>query len=864
MKCQCLTRSLVSLLMLALCVPAVYGLDGFDPQGSGTAYPDNANGRKNMPPSLETHRISQGLIEIDGRLDEPDWIAAPAATGFTQFEPDRFGEPCEETVFKVIYDADAIYFGVACYRLNGEPINACLSRRDHITSSDRIRIYIDPYHDLTTGYHFRINPKGVKEDYYNYGDLYHDSSWDAVWEADTHVDDEGWYAELRIPFSSIRYRAADSMTWGFNVFQYIHSRGERTAWSNWDRDQGGFMSRSGTITGIEGIRAPRQLEITPYVVSRTTDPSDPTAHGFADEDWGDFHNIGADIKYGVTADLTLNATIQPDFGQVEADPSLLNLSPHETMYDEKRPFFIEGAQFFYHPNFIVTHSRRIGMDSENSRIRFAGKLTGKVAGDVSTAVMVAATDETNPGQTHNLFKGGDRRTVFAVGRFGKQFGNDMHSINIMQNAVIRDESSFDWATRNGYVTGGDFELNFKDRMYQINGSFVGSIVDRFPDPENPEIDPAPTYGTGGRFEVMKATGNWRSALTVKHQGDELDINDFGYISSQNRYEAQAWVTRVYNADDEESFISDASLHARWYRNWIYADRTFYHPNNPNEVVWSYKRWHDQLTSIHSEFDLYTRSCWGFWTGVNYNPEGTDIYATRWTPDWQHRGPLMTQPEAFNVWAGFNTDHRKSWDIWINGDINRDSEGSHGFDIGSGLSWTMNSRTNHNISLSHARQHSDAQWMTNLDNPGGGIADVSYIFGELDRRTWDLTLRSSVLFNRDQSLELYLQPFLTVGDYTNPRELATPDSYDLRPFPDYDAKSRDFAYGAVNLNLVYRWEYSPGSTIYLVWTHTRDDLDRRAYHEENPANFKNDFGADPLFDNEAENRFLAKISYWFSI
>ena len=250
-------------LALAVCIPAARAIEGFDPHGTGPRYPTSANGELTDKPALPAHRIANGAITIDGRLDEGDWIAAPAAIGFTQFEPDRRGDPCEETVFKVIYDDDAIYFGVACLRLNGEPITSCLSRRDNITSSDRIRIYIDPYHDLTTGYHFRINPHGVKEDYYNYGDLYHDGSWDAVWVADTYRDEEGWYAEIRIPFSSVRYRAAESMTWGFNVFQYIHSRGQRTAWSNWDRDQNGFMSRSGAITGITGIRPPRQLEIAP-------------------------------------------------------------------------------------------------------------------------------------------------------------------------------------------------------------------------------------------------------------------------------------------------------------------------------------------------------------------------------------------------------------------------------------------------------------------------------------------------------------------------------------------------------------------------------------------------------------------------
>ena len=468
-----------SVLILAAASP-LHALEGFDPMGSGPAYPEAASGRLGERPSLAVHRIATGGIQVDGRLDEADWLAAPAAGGFTQFEPTRGGEPCEETVFKVLYDADALYVGVACHRRNGEPITTCLSRRDNIGNSDLIRVYIDPFHDLNTGYHFRVNPDGVKEDYYNYDDLYHDSSWDAVWEAETRVDDEGWYAEIRLPFSSVRYREAASMTWGFNVFQYIHSRAERTAWSNWNRDQSGFMSRCGTITGIENIRPPRQLEITPYVLGGFTDPADPTASGMNDEDWNHLGNFGADMKYGLTADLTLNATFQPDFGQVEADPSQLNLSPFETWYEEKRPFFVEGAQFFYHPSFPVFYSRRIGTGSENSRIRLAAKLTGKAAGDVSSALLVAATDETADGLAHNPFAEGHNKAWYAIGRFGRQFGGGNHDLNLMQTAVVRDEESFAGPTRNGYVNGADFRLNFRDRMYQVSGSFVGSMVDPLP------------------------------------------------------------------------------------------------------------------------------------------------------------------------------------------------------------------------------------------------------------------------------------------------------------------------------------------------------------------------------------------------
>jgi len=858
------TAALAAILVgLALPRPGACSFSGFDPRGTGPGYPDCANGRRTEPPSLPAHRIANGGVHIDGRLDETDWAQAPAAGGFTQFEPDRRGEPSEETVFKVLYDEDAIYFGVACCRRNGCPVASCLSRRDRIVSSDLIRLYISPYNDLVTGYHFRINPDGVKEDYYNYGDLYHDVSWDAVWDADTYVDEDGWYAEIRLPFSSIRYRPAPSMTWGCNVFQHILAHGERTAWSNWNRDQNGFMSRSGTITGIEHIRAPRQLEVVPYAVSSLTDPADPSGHGFAGEERGHAGSFGADFKYGVTADLTLNATVQPDFGQVEADPSQLNLSPYETYYDEKRPFFIEGAQFFWHPDFTVFYSRRIGTGSENSRIRFAGKLTGKMAGDVATAVLVAATDETGAGRAHNTLQGGRHKAVYAIGRFGKQFHGGLHSVNVMQTAVVRDADSFDAATRNGYVTGGDFELNFRDRMYQATGSFVGSIVDRLRDPEQAGTDPDPTYGTGSRFEIEKTSGDWRFALTTRHQSDELDLNDLGYINNPNHYAVQAWVTRVFNADDDESFVTNKSIHARYYQSWIYADRTFCDPGDPGRTLWSYDRGHDLLRLWHFEASLATRSTWGAWCGLDYQPTVVDLYGTRWTPAGSARGPLMKRPADYNVWVGGQSDTRR--DFWVNPYLgwSGDEAGSRAAAYSLAASWVQSSRLTHQVSVSYEQRHADAQWLGNFANPGGGIGGASYVFAELDQRTWDLTLRSSLLFSRDASLELYVQPYLTVGDYASPRELARPDSYDFAPYPDLDAAGRDFAYGAVNLNLVYRWEYRPGSTLYLVWAHTRGNFDRRGWHTE-PGAFENGFGLEPLVDNEGENRFMIKMSYWLPL
>ncbi|HEY7728219.1 MAG TPA: carbohydrate binding family 9 domain-containing protein, partial [Candidatus Eisenbacteria bacterium] len=233
---------------------------GFEGGREAATYPESSNGAATPTPAIEAHRLNGEGIRLDGRLDDSAWTQAESGSGFRVSDPDRGAKPSEETVFKVAYDEDAVYFGVACLEADPSKIAAKLSRRDRSSSSDLVSVYIDPYRDHTTGYNFKVNPLGVQQDGYIYNDGDRDDDWDAVWEARTSRDDRGWYAEMRIPFSAIRYRAAPSMTWGLQVYRYMHGRGEDTAWVIWEREKSGFVSRFGELRGIEGVRAPRQLE----------------------------------------------------------------------------------------------------------------------------------------------------------------------------------------------------------------------------------------------------------------------------------------------------------------------------------------------------------------------------------------------------------------------------------------------------------------------------------------------------------------------------------------------------------------------------------------------------------------------------
>ena len=858
-----LAMALLTLLLAIVAAPG-HALANFSMTDSGSQFPDSADGRKAADPTIRAYDAGSQPIQVDGVLNDAAWLAAETGRGFGQWDPDRGAAPAEPTAFKVAYDEDAIYFAIACHESDPSKISAKLSRRDRFNSSDVVAVYLDPYHDRTTGYAFKVNPLGVQQDVYVYNDGEMDTDWDAVWQAETSRDANGWYAEIRIPFSAIRYRSAPEMTWGIDVWRYMHGRGQDTAWKTWSRDVSGFVSRFGNVTGIRGIHAPRQLEFLPYVLQRETDPS-LASSSLPKDEWDGFQNVGLDMKYGLTSDLTLNATVQPDFGQVEADPATLNLSPFETFYEEKRPFFIEGSRFFQMSNFNTFYSRRIGTGDENTRIRYAAKLTGKMVGGVSVAALAAATDLTQPGQAHNIFKSGDRLSRYLVGRLGKEFSQGRHRINIMQTAALNTADRATWgdrASREAFTTGLDFDLNSKSRDWNVNGSFVGSVVNSEPLLSDPALSHEPRYGTGGELTFSRNGGKQRGSVGARWESDKLDLNDLGYLEAPDEIVVYGWTQRRLNRDGKSKTFNSGQLNYNVSQSWLYAGRKGLDANT-GQVAWSYNPHHRQYGNTNINGSMQFRNFREAWFGVEYSVEGTHRYETR-------GGPLLREPATVGGWAGVATDGRKNLQFRIEGNHFRDTAKNHSTEAELAFTWNQSSAVNHNIALSFRNRMDDSQYLETVDlaaRPGGtGIGGRSYVFGRIHQQTADLTLRSNILFNRKQSLEIYAQPFITVGDYHEARELARPDSYEFTPYTEsgYNVRDFDFSYASVNTNVVYRWEYRPGSTFFLVWTQSRSDYEERSTSAASPANFRNNINTRNLFRNEPENRFLAKITYWLPI
>ncbi len=860
---------LLCLAVLTLPSPAGASFSSFSPEEAQAPPPAGAGPGIEVP-SIQALRLDNGgTIVVDGKLDDPVWASADGGTGFRTWDPERGAAGYQSTVFKTAYDEDAVYFAFSCVEPDAQMITKKLARRDRESESDGVGIYIDPYHDLTTGYFFFVNPAGVQQDGTVFDDGQENTDWDAVWQAEASQDEDGWYAEMRIPFSSIRYRS-DISSWGLNVFRKIHARGEMDAWVVWDRQTPGFVSRFGHLEGIHDVRSPRQLALLPYVVTRGTDPSAPGT-----DEIDRSQNVGADLMYGITSNLALNATIQPDFGQVEADPAVLNLSPFEVFLQEKRPFFTEGSRYFDQQAFDLFYSRRIGTGDETSRIRGAAKLTGKTQDGVSIGALMATTDVTGRGQTHNPFMGGSPQANYFVGRFGKEFQGGKQRFNIMQTAVVRPGSRDrfgDLGSREAYTTGADASVLFKDRLYRIDGSFVGSVISPEGRSADPSFRPARSYGTGGHVGAQRSGAVWSGSLSGRWTSTHLNLNDAGYLRASDDIGASAWVQWRYNPNGKDGLFKRANLNFNANPSWMYAGRTGLDLQS-GERTWSYGRGHRGLSSTNVNGWTQLRNFWELDSGFSYQFEGTQRYETRNSVRLQAGGqaaipgggPLIGEPATYTSWLGVSTDTRKPWIVSMNGTYSVDRAKNLVREIAAGLGWNQTGAVRHDFEIHFETRRDDTQHLDNFENPGGGIGGVSYVFGEIDQKTLDGTLRTSLLFSRSQSLEIYAQPFLTIGSYQRPRELAQPDTYHLIPYEPagFDVRGYDFRYASMNLNTVYRWEYRPGSTFFLVWTHGRASYVERRFSAD-PTGFRNGMNTESLFKNEPENVFLAKITYWMPI
>ncbi len=802
---------------------------------------------------------------IDGRDRDDVWGAAQVIGGFRQFDPVEDADPTFRTEARFAYDERNLYVLVRAFDPHPDSIMALLSRRDERTQSDYIRVMIDSYHDRRTGYQFMVNPAGVQRDIYLFNDGEEDVTWNAVWDVKTSVDSLGWSAEFRIPLNQLRFAPKDEHTFGVGIHREVARLNERSSWPLFRRTAFGMASQLGEIRGIRGIGGNRRAELMPYSVQS----NESRARGAG---WGRTQRstVGADLKLGISSNLTLDATINPDFGQVEADPAVLNLSAFEQFFEERRPFFLEGTGIF---SFAIDcndgqctgpfYSRRVGRQPQTgflspdgnavptaSTILGAAKLTGRLSSGTSIGIMNAVTAREAVADSLTV----EPRTNYFVARVQQDLRGGRSGFGVIASATNRalDDQTRGFLRRGAYTAGVDFRHRFGpgDNL-QFSGHALGSRVDGseeaiartqqsgaqlYQRPDDDLVyDPTRTSlsGLSAGFGLNKSGGGitrFYSGVWYKSAG--LEVNDLGFMQSVNNMGQSNWFALMFQ--QPRAFYRRLQVNFNQWNSFFTDGLNTGRGGNINV--------NGQLTNM-----------WFFYGGVGGEMGSYCGSCLRGGPS------LFEQPRLFSF-MGFTADQRRAIVPGFNFNFGRGDNGrSRNLSLGPNVNMRVASSFSASLGVNYNRNRDDRQWIGNYGTIGSDT--THYTVAHLDQTTVALTGRINWTASPTLSLQVYAQPFVTGGDYSNWRRVRDARSKDYEAQYEPYRPGEDpggFNFKQFRSNTVLRWEYRPGSTLFFVWQQgrTQDALDPGTF------SFSRDYRN--LFTAHPQNTFLVKASYWFSL
>ena len=798
---------------------------------------------------------------IDGSDADAVWKTAMAIDGFRMFQPVENGEPKVRTEAKVAYDASNIYVFVRAFDPHPDSIIGLLSRRDVKTQSDQIKIMIDSYHDRRSGYEFAVNPVGVKRDYYTYDDSQEDASWDAVWDVATKIDSLGWTAEFRIPLSQLRFPHAESNTFGFMVMRDIARTNERVSWPSYYLSKRGIASQFGEVSEIHGLSSPRRLEIVPYAVTKNvTTTKSNLAFGRSQQ-----QSAGMDLKFGLASNLTLSATVNPDFGQVEADPAVLNLTAFESFFEERRPFFVESTGIFqfggnalqlFYPRRIGRAPQLAGLVSDPSAtipgsttILGAAKLTGRMSSGTEVGAIAAMTQRESVGETIV-----EPRTSYGIARVSHDFRKGESGIGAIVTAVDRDLPGItaNYLRRSALIGGVDGRHRFANGTYSLTGSIALSNVTgresaiartqrsgvhlyQRPDSHLPyDTTLTSLSGSGISAGFEKVSGLVRGGILTQRVTPGFESNDVGFLSQADQQTANLYL----------------GIDTRTPRNFWRRAQVFLNLFNTFNAA-------GMPTGRTPELDLFAEkknsSTWSanLWVD-NFGP----VYCDRCA----RGGPALRVSPSSNILVNWSANPRQVLlpsmaAIYTYADGGR----SRLWRVRPYLTWRAASNASFEIGTRYQKNIDNTQWYTNIGKVGS--PDAHYLFAHLDQDLLSFTSRLNYTATPTLSLQLYAEPFVTTGEFSNVRELNAPRS------AEYDKRFKPYALGEdaggfnskqFHSNMVVRWEYRPGSALFFVWSQGREQDDRNIGTFAPVRDYRDLFVAHP------DNTLLIKASYWFSL
>ena len=858
---------------------------------------------------------------VDGRLDDPAWTLATPIGGLMQRDPQEGAPATERVEVRMLYDAEALFIGARLFDSSPQGIIRRLGRRDANTHSDDFRVLLDSYHDRRTAFEFIVNAAGVKRDVLLGNDGgYSDDSWDAVWEAVTAVDSLGWTVEMRIPLSQLRFSGAAVQVWGVRFERWIQRKNELDMLPLVRKTESGVASRFADLQGLENLPAPKRVEILPYVVGRghydTPDsPRDPFDHGSAY-----LGNVGADLKYGVSSNVTLDATVNPDFGQVALDPAFVNLTQYEVQLEEKRPFFVEGGNIFGfagngnglaklsdRPQYF--YSRRIGQppqrevsleDSQfvdtplNSTILGAAKLSGRRANGWSVGVLDAVTARewatvfdatTGLRQSHEV----EPLTNYFVGRLKRDLRHGNTTIGFVATAVNRnlDTTALNILGSAAYVGGVDFFHRWGHNTYTLAASLGGSYIRgdtaainaaqksssryyRRPDARSFRYDSLRTSlaGTTGDVFLNRVGGGWNWSVAGEFVSPGFEVNDLGFQERVDRMSAEI----------------------KGRRRWSRPGKVFLHAVAELSLG---RSWNYDGDAIQRKVGMYAFGQFrNFWIGevtASYSGGAIDDRLTR-------GGPLARTPPSWYLSADGYTDDRKKASLYAFAAVTHDTAGGWSLELLPKLTLRPSSAVSLSIAPEYFTGRFAAQYVTHVIDPLATATDrARYVFADLIEHQMSATLQLNATFSPTLSFQLYAQPFTFTGAYRGFKELQARKTFAFNTYgrdnnstitpgapgdtvcntgptecfrvdpdgpgsaPAFGLYNPDFRTRSLSVKAVWRWEYRPGSTVFLAWTHSRSNYF--------PYDASFDVGRDlgrELFLDRPTNVLLVKFNYWLSL
>lgn len=852
-------------------------------------------------------RTSEPIV-VDGMLTEAVWQRA-GFTAFRQRDPEQGAAPTERTEAWVAFDDGALYVAARMFDSSPDSIHVRLGRRDDFIDTDYFSVFIDGYRDRQSGNYFTVSAAGVQYDGVLFNDDWDDDSWDGVWDSETFVDGQGWTVEIRLPYSQLRFHDGAEHVWGVNFRRDIARRNERDYLVYTPRKESGFVSRFGDLVGISGVAPPRRLSVLPYLTTKAEYVQAVPGNPF--HDGSRFvPGVGVDLQAGFGSNMTLNATVNPDFGQVEVDPAVINLSDVETFYEEKRPFFVEGANTFWFGqggannywgfnwgNPQIFYSRRIGRTPQGALPAFdysdppagthilgAGKLTGRLDEQTTFGMIHALTNR----EFTRLQSGSVRSkveveplTYYGIARAQRTLDERRYGVGVIGTVTHRffaDRSLADQLNSDALVGGLDgWAFLDQDRVYVVTGWASGSIVRgtagrllslqrssahyyQRPDVDQVKVDSSATSlgGFASRLTLNKQKGavDLNAAFGVISPGYE--INDLGFQFRTDYMNGH--IVTGYKLTDPTDWYRSISMRVSHFRSWDFGGNA---------------TWSGYWTNANATWFNY----WGTYGGVVYNPSTFNARRTR-------GGPLTVNLSGVETFVGMNTDSRSAVVFEMFG-FNYNGGGGRNWMVEAGIEFKPTSGLTLKVGPSYGEDVDQAMWVGSYDDPAATTTfGRRYVAADFHQQTLSANIRLNWIFSPHLSLQMFVQPLISSGEYSRYKRLARSSSFDYEPFgmgqstviersnadgtleydvdgdgagpaPTYTFGNPDFNFRSIRGNAVLRWEYRPGSTLYLVWTQSRSDY-------EPVGEFQFRRSLDRLSTAKPDNIFLLKFTYWWNV